>query len=49
MQMTDLDQVKYLYWYQRKFRKACLGGAHRVHFEHSLLHDSVTTIMEVPG
>ena len=24
----------------------CLGGAHRVHFEHSLLHDSVTAIRE---
>ena len=26
-----------------------LGGAHRVHFEHSLLHDSVTTIRVAPG
>ena len=29
--------------------KRCLGGAHRVHFEHSLLHDSVTTIRVAPG
>ena len=25
------------------------GGAHRVHFEHSLLHDSLTTIRVAPG
>ena len=25
------------------------GGAHRVHFEHSLLYDSVTTISVAPG
>ena len=36
--------------FERKgISKRCLGGAHRVHFEHSLLHDSVTTIRVAPG
>ena len=29
--------------------KRCLRGAHRIHFEHSLLHDSVTNIRVAPG
>ena len=33
---------------KREFGKGAWGGAHRVHFEHSLLHDSVTTIKVAP-
>ena len=35
--------------FEIKGRKRCLGGAHRVHFEYSLLHDSVTTIRVAPS
>ena len=48
-QLTDLESGQVLTLLLKGIWQGCLGGAHRVHFEHSLLHDSVTTIRVAPG
>ena len=48
-QMTDLESGQVLTLQLKGIWKRVPGGAHSVHFENSLLHDSVTTIRVAPG